>query len=216
MSKSQNNTLGQTPAEFSGSSAGEFQAIVNGLIGNIQTVTLVKIVKVKSQGVEPVGFVDVQPLVAQINQSGQMTAHGIIHNVPFFRLQGGVNAVILDPQVGDIGMCGFCSRDISSVKVNKRASPPQSRRKFDWADGLYFGGFLNGTPERYIQFHEGGIKIVAPDNIELIAPNIRLQSETPVQITGGVQSEKDVVAGGISVQEHSHWSGVGNTGKPHP
>lgn len=217
MSKSQNNTLGQTSAEFSGSSAGEFQAIVNGLIGRIQTVTLVQVVRVKSQGVEPVGFVDVRPLVSQINQSGQVVAHGVIHNIPFFRLQGGTNAVIIDPKVGDIGMCGFCSRDISSVKTHKQMSPPQSRRQFDWADGLFFGGFLNGTPEQYIQFHDNGIKIFSPAQIELVAPNIRLESQNPVQVTGGINSEKDVVAGTISLQNHPH-SGVetgnGNTGKP--
>lgn len=213
MSKSQDNLLGQSRAESLGGEVGVLQSIVNGLIGRIQTVTLVQVVRVKSQGVEPVGFVDVRPLVSQINQSGQVVAHGVIHNIPFMRLQGGTSAVIIDPKVNDIGMCGFCSRDISSVKTHKQMSPPQSRRQFDWADGLFFGGFLNGTPEQYIQFHDSGIKIFSPNNIEIIGKNvdivgeqIKLQSANAVQFAGGqgIQADGDVRTNNISVNDHTH------------
>lgn len=122
--------------------AGEIGYIVESIMSRLQTVTLVKVVAVKGGGLSPVGMVDVQPLVSQIDGSGGVIPHGVIFNVPYMRLQGGGNAVVIDPQVGDIGMCGFCSRDISSVKANKAASPPQSKRRFDYSDGLYFGGFL--------------------------------------------------------------------------
>ena len=164
-------------------SAGEIGLIVEGIVSRIQTVTLVRVVNTKAGGLAPVGMVDVQPLVSQINGAGQLTAHGIIYNVPYFRLQGGGNAVIIDPAPGDIGMCGFCSRDISSVKQNKAPSAPQSRRRFDFSDGLYFGGFLNGTPEQYIRFKDGGIKVFSPGDIELEAANIRLNAQGAVSST---------------------------------
>ena len=106
---------------------------VNSIVSRIQTVTLVKVVAVHSGGVAPVGLLDVQPLVAQLDGAGSPVAHGTIHNVPYFRLQGGSNAVIIDPEPGDIGMCGFCSRDISAVKRSKTAAAPASRRRFDRA-----------------------------------------------------------------------------------
>jgi hypothetical protein len=61
--------------------------------------------------------------------------HGVIYSIPYFRLQGGVNAIIIDPEPGDIGMCGFCSRDISVVKNTKKIANPGSYRKYAWADG---------------------------------------------------------------------------------
>lgn len=155
---------------------GEVAFIVESILTQIQTVTLVRVVKVKSGGLAPVGMVDVQPLVSQVSASGGITPHGVIYNVPYMRLQGGSNAVIIDPQPNDIGMCGFCSRDISNIKAFKKPSAPHSRRRFDFSDGLYFGGFLNGTPQQYIIFSDGGIKLFSPKEIQIEAPKTLIKS----------------------------------------
>lgn len=127
------------------------------MMGGNATATLVQVKAVTNDGgVSPVGTVDVQPMVNQTDGAGNATPHGIISGIPYFRLQGGTNAVIIDPQVGDIGVAVFASEDISVVKVTKATANPGSFRTFDWADGLYIGGFLNGTPIQYIQFIEGG------------------------------------------------------------
>ena len=233
MSKSQHSRAQYRPEQSQGG-AGEIGAIVSGIVSRIQTVTLVRVVKTKAGGLAPVGLVDVQPLVAQISGDGTVTPHGIIYNVPYFRLQGGGNAVIIDPEPGDIGMCGFCSRDISSVKQNKAPSAPQSRRRFDYSDGLYFGGFLNGTPEQYIMFFKGGIKLFSPGDIEMEGKNIVLKAQNGVSSTsqtfqtntqttaqftggGGISADGDVKAKDISLLHHVHGDvqpGSGNTGEP--
>ena len=92
MPKSQQNNWAQYRPEQTQGGAGEIGAIVSGIVSRIQTVTLVRVVKTKSGGLAPVGLVDVQPLVAQISGDGTVTPHGIIYNVPYFRLQGGGNA----------------------------------------------------------------------------------------------------------------------------
>lgn len=117
------NNLGLLKPDQVLGGTGEFEFIISGIVNRIQTVTLVQVIAVNATGIGPVGTVDVQPMVAQLDGSGKAYAHGVIHNIPYFRLQGGSNAVIIDPEVGDIGMCGFCSRDISSVKVNKAPRP---------------------------------------------------------------------------------------------
>ncbi|UOO77918.1 phage baseplate protein [Neisseria sp. Dent CA1/247] len=168
---------------------GEVAFIVESILTRIQTVTLVRVVKVKGGGLAPVGMVDVQPLVSQVDASGGVIPHGVIYNVPYMRLQGGSNAVIIDPQPGDIGMCGFCSRDISNVKAFKKPAAPHSKRKFDFSDGLYFGGFLNGTPEQYIMFSDGGIKMFSPKEIQLEAPKTLIKSPD-VKIDGAQMTIK--------------------------
>lgn len=134
--------------------------LIRQLLGQVHTITLVQVKAVTNDGgVEPVGYVDVQPLVQQVDGNGNVMQQPMVNHVPYFRLQGGANAIILDPQVGDIGICGFASRDISAVKASKAESPPGSRRRFDMADGLYIGGVLNGAPTQYVQFSGDGITL---------------------------------------------------------
>lgn len=181
LSMSQNKIGYEQPGQRGGT--GEVAFIVESILTRIQTVTLVRVVAAKGGGLAPVGMVDVQPLVSQVDASGGVIPHGVIYNVPYMRLQGGRNAIIIDPQPGDIGMCGFCSRDISNVKAFKKPSAPHSKRRFDFSDGLYFGGFLNGAPEQYIMFSESGIKLFSPKEIQLEAPKTLIKSPD-VQIDG--------------------------------
>lgn len=213
--------------------ATEFNAVIHNLMSKIQTVTLVKVIAVNGSGVEPVGTVDVQPLVQMIDGAGNVYAVGKIFSVPYFRLQGGANAIICDPVVGDIGLCAFASRDISAVKRNKAESAPSSRRQHDWNDGLYIGGFLNGTPAQYVQFGSDGIVIHSPKGITLEAPNIKMQASSVTTHTGsfsvnasqtaqfsggaGISTDGDVKAGSVSLQNHTHQgvtTGGDNTGEP--
>ena len=140
----------------------EMSFLIEQMINRTATVTIVKVVAVHGGGIAEVGTVDVLPLVSQMDGKGQAVPHTTVHGLPYFRIQGGVSAVILDPKVGDIGMAAFCSHDISAVKATKDAALPGSHRRFDWADGLYIGGFLNGTPTQYIFFDAGGVTVKAP------------------------------------------------------
>lgn len=191
----------------------------------MQTVTLVRVVAVTNDGdISPVGTVDVLPLVNQMTGNRVAVPHGVLYRVPYFRLQGGANAVIIDPQVGDIGMCAFASRDISAVKAGKAAAPPGSFRLFDWADGLYLGGFLNGTPTQYVVFATGGITLHSPTKITLNAPEVDIVASSKVQVTsphitqsGDIVATGDVTGQGTSLHTHVHsgvQSGGSNSGPP--
>lgn len=218
----------QQSPETTASEVKLLQFVIQQMLNRIATVTLVKVLKVTNNGgISPVGTVDVQPLVNQMTADGQPVPHGTLFNIPYFRLQGGGNAIILDPQVGDIGMCGFCSRDISAVKTAKAVANPGSKRQFDYADGLYFGGFLNGAPTQYIAYSEDGIKIVSPVKVLIQAPEIELDgpvrmtstinADGVVTIDASVEVTGDVVASGISLVTHTHGgveSGGSNTGPP--
>lgn len=179
-------------------------------IAKLQTATLVQVMGVtNTDGVEPVGFVDVLPLVNQVDGNGNPTPHVTVYNLPYLRLQGGNNAIILDPEIGDIGICVFASRDISKVKSTKAQANPGSPRSYDFADGIYLGGVLNGAPQQYVRFSSAGIEIVSPSTITLTAEHIVING--PLEQHGGnVILDDDLTAGAsttpVSYLEHTHTS----------
>lgn len=164
--------------------------VVKQLLAKVGTSTVVKIVKVNNGGgaLAVGGSVDVQPMVHQVDGDGKATPHGIIHNVPYSRMQGGGHGIIMDPKVGDMGIMVVASRDISSVKANKAPSNPGSARRHDLADGMYVGGLgsLNGTPTQYIQFTDAGVTIHSPGGITINAPTVTIQGD--IVATGTITS----------------------------
>ncbi|MDH2051155.1 Gp138 family membrane-puncturing spike protein [Achromobacter marplatensis] len=208
--------FGYTGQAQAGEGVGEYGALmflINQALARLSTATLVRVVSVtNSGGLSPVGFVDVQPLVNQLDGAGNAVPHAVLHQLPYFRLQGGTDAVILDPKVGDIGMAAFGSRDLSAVKASKQQANPGSWRTHDMADGLYFGGLLNGTPVQYVQFTAGGINLVSPSRVTVQAPNIELNAATqcalnsPVIVLNGTVQQGAGSFGGTST-----WQGNMNT-----
>jgi len=199
-------------------------------LSKVQTATVVKVIACSNDGgVSPVGAVDVQILVNQISGQKVATPHVTMYGLPYLRIQGGANAVIIDPQQGDIGIAVFASRDITTVKSTKAQASPNTFRMHDFADGMYLGGLLNGVPLQYVQFGSGGVAIVSPGTITLQAPNIVLngavaQSGGNVTMAEDLTVSGDVVADltgstfdGIPFATHVHTgvtSGSGNTGGP--
>jgi hypothetical protein len=198
--------------------------IVQQAMAKVQTATLVRIVAVNNTGaLEPVGLVDVEPLVNQIDRQGIPTEHATIFNVPYVRIQGGANAIIIDPEVGDIGMCVFASRDISKVKATKDRANPGSFRQYNFADGMYLGGLLNGTPAQYIQFDATGIKIFSPVKTTVQAPTVNVIAASVANVTAPAinlgasgQTLLALVTSTFTAlfNSHTHTNGAGTTGGP--
>jgi phage baseplate assembly protein gpV len=174
------------------------------------------VLSVQATGVAPVGFVSIQILVDQVTGNDMTVPHGEIPNVPYFRLQGGANAVIIDPKVGDIGMACFASRDISAVKNARQAAPPGSRRAHDFSDAMYIGGFLNGTPTQYIHFTDSGIVVISPHAISAIAPVVNVTAAEVANITApAINVTGDLtVTGNTSLIGEVHNNGT-NIGDDH-
>lgn len=192
--------------------------IVNQLMSGMATATIVKVVKCTNEGgVSASGFVDVQPLVNMMTGDRTAVPHGVLYSLPYSRLQGGANAVILDPQPGDLGIAVFASRDISAVKKTKAQANPGSSRQYNLSDGMYIGGLLNGSPTQYVRFSTEGVTVVSPTAIKLQAPTITLDGA--VVGTHAATFTGDVVGNGISLHNHTHGGvtpGGSNTAPPNP
>ncbi|MFJ3048519.1 oxidoreductase [Herbaspirillum chlorophenolicum] len=199
------NQFGYKGQQGPSSAASDFnlqQFMIRQVTGEMNTATIVQVLAVTNDGdLSPVGFVDVLPLVSQVDGYGNATPHGVINGVPYSRLQGGQNAVILDPVVGDLGIAVFADRDISSVKANKGAATPGSRRRNDMADGMYIGGLLNGVPSQYVQFNASGINVVSPQKITLSAPQVEIDASTSLT----VNSPQSNFSGMVIIQGLLSW-----------
>jgi hypothetical protein len=150
---------GQQPADAHGSESNTMAFGAEQALGRMWTTKIVEVTKVtNSDGeVKASGFVDVRPLVRQMDGGGNTEPHGTIFRLPYVRSQGGKNAVINDPKVGDKGVAVFCDRDSSAVIDSKGEANPGSYRRFDPADGIYVGSMINEDPEQYLSFKDDGI-----------------------------------------------------------
>lgn len=205
----QDSYLGQADATSTGGDYNAHAFLVWQILQSISGARLVEVIAcTNSGGVSPVGFVDVQPLVNQLDGWGNAMPHGTIFHLPYFRLQGGANAVIIDPTPGDIGVAIIEDRDISSVKNTRAQANPGSRRIFDLADGLYVGGFLNGAPGQYIQFSSSGVSIVSPNKVTVSAPNVEIDASTACAINSpSITLNGTVSQGSGSYGGTSTWNG---------
>lgn len=196
-----------------------------------------------SGGLSEQGTVDATVLVNQVGGGGtNPTGHVSIYGMQYLRIQGGANAIIMDPQVGDLGIAIFAMRDQTNVIAAKGPANPGSNRVCDYSDGMYLGGLLNGVPTQYFQMlqdgsgNPNGIKVVSPVKITLQAPTVEIDASSVVTVNspnvnasgnitaqGTVTGVTEVAAksGGAKVQLSTHeqsgvTSGAGVSGAPVP
>lgn len=187
-------------------------------LASMRTATLCKVLAVTNAGgVTPVGTLDLQPLVQQMDGDGNVVDLPILYGVPYSRLQGGTDAVILDPKVGDLGVVVFGDRDLSAAIASKDKAPPGSNRRNSLSDAMWIGGYLNGAPTQYVRFSTTGIEMISPTKVTIKAPLITLDG--PVTATSTVTAATQVTAAGIGLTTHKHvgvTTGGGTSGVPVP
>lgn len=183
----------QTAADVASDYA-TLEFIIQALANRLCTAQLVAVKACTNSGtLAKWGTVDAVPLVNMVNGDGTNTPHGTLYKLPYLRIQGGTNAVIIDPSPGDIGLAVFAMRDISSVKADPvsavanatgtAGTPPSSARVYDFADGVYLGGVLNVVPTQTMRFGADGITITSPTKVTVEAPEIDLTAATKVVMT---------------------------------
>ena len=186
----------------------QLEFLIKTLTRDMSTAIPVIITAVQAGDTNAAGYVDARPLVAQIDAWGNSLPMAAIHHLPYFRLQSGRAAVVLDPVVGDIGLAVFAQSDCSNVKQGANQTvQPGSWRKFDQADGFYVGGFLNKGVDTFVRLaQDGSITIKAPGNVTIDAPNVTM--------TGTLNVTGNMTSGGKSYLDHTHMGVHGETTPP--
>lgn len=206
--------FGQTDPTTASGDWNRQRFLIQQQMAKLNTSMPVRVTAVSAGGVSPVGFVSVRILVDEITGNDMAIPHDDIVNVPYMRLQGGSNAVIIDPEVGDIGMACFCSRDISSVKNARKNAPPGSRRMYDFSDCMYVGGFLNAAPTQYIQFTAGGIIVHSPTKVRAEAPTVQLDGSAAVQLGDVEATLRRIIDERLIAIYNAHTHTSGGAGVP--
>ena len=184
---------GQKKPNTAGSEYNSLQFLVQQAIrGQVHTAIPVQVQAVNGL------FVDVLPLVSNVDGYGQTVDPTTLFHLPVFRYHAGVGAVILDPVVGDKGLAVFAQSDSSNVQEGTNTpQQPASFRKHSMSDGFYIGGFHNAAPSVYIEIKQDGkINIVAPSGVTVTSPD--------ASFSGNVTIAGDATIGGISFAGHVH------------
>ena len=187
----------------------------------ISTATLVKIVKapydangnpIAPGAAVPVGYVDVLPLVNQIDGYGNATPHQTVYHLSYYRYQGGLGAVIIDPAVGDIGKMVVADRDTSAVRATGMQSNPGSRRQYDKADGTYFGCTQAAAPNQFIAFTEDGITIQDKNGNKMVMSSAGIAFTSASLTNTGEITAGQGGSDSVTLQQHRHGTGTAASG----
>ena len=230
--------FGQQELATGNSEFNQMSFLVKQMLNKLNVATMVQVVAVNptpNNTAQAVGTVDVLPLVGQVDGGGKIWPGTTLFGLPYFRLQAGAAALLIDPAVGDIGFVIFCDKDISSVKSSGGASGPGSARRFDMADGFYLGGWMSATvPTNYVQINGTQIElavgaVTAVMNASGITTTVGGTSlvqnasgftlNGSLQVNGAVTTNSTITAGGEvkfgshTLSQHTHTT-VANLGTP--
>jgi hypothetical protein len=175
------------------------------------------------------GTVDVQLLVSLLDGAGNAVQQGIVHGVPYFRLQGGAWAVVIDPAANDFGYVVSASRDITAVKAKPGIQNPGSLRKHSYSDGVYVGGILNAVPAGRVWLKPDGTWSLTDKPGNVLQGDANGITATPIsgkpfKVVGNLQVTGTIASGEgggdqVSLQTHTHsgvQTGGGSSGPPNP
>ncbi|QCE34699.1 hypothetical protein FAI40_04665 [Acetobacteraceae bacterium] len=145
-------------------------------------------------------------MISLHTEEGQEIPQTLLYNVPYFRLQGGANAVILDPQPGDIGQLILNGRDVSDVKNQQKTALPPSKRLFSQNDCFFLPSLFGQNAKQYLMANQEGWKLHADKGASIVIEADKIELVGEVTIKGTLSVSDDITAGEkqISLQNHTH------------
>lgn len=175
--------------------------LIDGIVRDtVNTAEVVKVVSIYPGGSNGMtGYVDALPLVCQTDADHNTLPPSTLYRLPYSRIQGGVAALVIDPEPGDIGIAVFTKRDSSNVKQAQSAPvQPGSFRTFAQADGFYIGGFLNKAPSIWLELKQ--------NNEAVLHAPVKVTVETQECI---IDAPLTRLTGSLLINGNVTWAGTG-------
>lgn len=202
------------------SGASEYNAIsflVEQMIkGMVNTAIPVRVDSCTKPGVGgAAGYVSATPLVQQRGADGNSLMPVSLPQLPYYRVQAGTAAIVLDPQPGDIGLAVFSQQDASNVQEGT-SEPVQagSFRCFDMSDGFYVSSHYGQTPTTFVHLdpEKGEVTVKAPTKITIDAPQIELKGAVTM---GGASGDADTITLDGNITTNGNVTTTGNVSAGH-
>lgn len=172
--------------------------------------------------------VSVKPLIMVLGTDGSTLSRAQINGLPVYQLGGGGFVLSFNLSPGDLGWIKASDRDISLFLQAYKEAAPNTLRKHSFSDAVFYPDVMTGytiagedAGNAVLQNKAGTVKIsLSQTSINMVAPGGITINGVTIDAGGAIATPGDVVAGGQSLQNHTHpytWSdgpGSGNTGAP--
>ena len=136
--------------------------LIEVLMNQINSIDLVRVT-----GINDDGTINVIPIVQEVTAGGEPVPVVEISHIRYIRWQAGTNAVIMTPEIGDVGLFCICKKDISNAENGQIAS----YRRWNLQDGIYLGGIFNLNVQP-------ATKIEINTDITITGTNVNIVAET--------------------------------------
>ena len=175
----------------------EFQALeffIDNKILEINTVKMCQVTKVNDDGT-----LNVKALVLSLDGKKEPIPSVEWKNYPILRQQGGTSGFVIQYNVGDIVLVGFCDRDPQAVVRSKKEAAPSTFAPFPLSGGIVLGAVLFNAPEVYVKTTD---KVYCVGDLD-VSKNANIQKNLTVEknceITGNCTITGNLDAGKYAV-----------------
>jgi hypothetical protein len=155
--------------------------------GKLLRINTIKICKISAVNAD--GTVNVIPMVKNLNGKKEPLPLSELKSFPILRQQGGTSGFIIEYQVGDIVLVGFCDRDPQAVIRSKKEAAPSTYTPFPLSGGIVLGAVLFEDAQIYVKVTD---KIYCVGDLSL-SGNAKISGE--VETTGNNEAASYSVGG---------------------
>jgi len=166
--------------------------------------------------------VTVQPLIMMMTTSNTTIQRATIASIPVYQIGGGGFILNFNLNAGDLGWIKASDRDISLFLQSYSASAPNTIRKHNFSDSVFFPDVMRGytiagedVSKTVLQNLDGSVKITLSDTMVTTKVGaVKMEvSASGVAITGGTVTHNGVNIG--ATHQHGGVSvGTGISGVP--
>lgn len=180
--------------------------------------------------------VTVQPLIMLLTTSNTTVPRATLASIPVYQIGGGGFILNFNLKPGDLGWIKASDRDISLFLQSYSASAPNTIRKHNFSDSVFFPDVMKGytiagedTDNAVLQTLDGSVRIsIFPNKVKITAPTVEIDAPIThltgvLNVDGNITSLAtvkgtiDVTSGTISGKTHTHGGvtiGSGTSGAP--
>ena len=155
----------------------------------------------------------VKPLIQKLGTNNSLTSRANLASVPVFQMGAGGYLINVKPKKGDLGWIKASDRDISLFLQSYEEAKPNTLRKHDFGDSVFFPDAMRGYTASEddglsIQNTAGTIKIALQVDKVLVTGASEFIGD--VKVTGNIEASGEVTANAllaatkVTLSGHAH------------